>query len=82
MRYPWANVALLLLLAVQLITGFFGFINGAEDTRWILWLHGIGAYAIAIVLLWKSAIVLDVYGRGAGLDWRRMAFAVMLILLV
>jgi signal transduction histidine kinase len=82
MRYPWANVALLLLLTAQLITGFFGFINGTEDSQWILWLHGIGAYAIATVLLWKSAIILDVYGRGAGLNWRRILFAVMILLLL
>jgi DMSO/TMAO reductase YedYZ molybdopterin-dependent catalytic subunit len=82
MRYPWANIALLLLLSAQLITGFFGFINGAEDSQWVLWLHGIGAYAIATVLLWKSAIILDVYGRGSGMDWRRVTFAVMALLLV
>jgi DMSO/TMAO reductase YedYZ molybdopterin-dependent catalytic subunit len=82
MRYPWANIALLLLLTFQLITGFFGFINGAEADRWILWLHGIGAYAIAIVLLWKGAIILEVYGRGTGLRWRRVVFAVMLLLLL
>ena len=82
MRYPWANVALLILLTTQLITGFFGFINGAEDSRWILWFHGIGAYAISILLLWKSAIILDVYGRGAGLNWRRLAFGVMVVLLL
>ena len=82
MRYPWANLALLILLTLQLITGFFGFINGAEDSQWILWFHGIGAYAISIVLLWKSAIVLDVYGRGKGLNWRRLAFGVMILLLL
>jgi hypothetical protein len=82
MRHPWANVALLLLLAAQLITGFFGFINGRPESGWLLWLHGIGAYATAVLLLWKGAIVLDVYRRGRPFDARRLAFAGMALLLV
>lgn len=82
MRHPWANVALLLLILGQLITGFFGFINGETQNRWLLVLHGIGAYAIAVVLLWKGIIILDVYGRGKAFDWRRLSFAVLLLMLL
>lgn len=82
MRHPWANTALLLLIFGQLITGFFGFINGEAQNRWLLLLHGIGAYAIAVVLLWKSLIILDVYGRGKAFDWRRLSFAVLLLMLL
>ena len=81
MHYPWANIVLLLLIILQFVTGFFGFTNGRPDNRWLLWLHGIGAYAITWILLWKSSIVLQVYQRGTGLNWRRIAFAVMLMLL-
>lgn len=81
MRHPWANIVLLTLIILQFVTGFFGFTNGRIDNRWLLWLHGIGAYAITWILLWKSSIVLQVYQRGIGLNWRRIAFAVMLILL-
>jgi hypothetical protein len=82
MRYPWANTILLLLLTGQLITGFFGFINGLEQNQWLLWFHGLGAYAVAVILFWKSAIILDVYGRGAGLSWSRIAFAGMTMVLI
>lgn len=82
MRFPWANTILLLLLTGQLITGFFGFINGLEQNQWLLWLHGIGAYAVAIILFWKSAIILDVYGRVTSLSWARITFAGMAMLLI
>lgn len=82
MRYPWANVALLVLLLLQLVTGYFGFVNGRESSRWLLWLHGIGAYAITLILFWKGQIVLGVYRRGTGLNWQRLAFALMAALLV
>ncbi|MCI0394087.1 MAG: molybdopterin-dependent oxidoreductase [Chloroflexi bacterium] len=82
MRHPWANVALLVLLIGQLITGFFGFINGLAANRWLLWLHSIGAYAIVFLLLWKGSIILGVYQRGTGLNGRRLAFALLLLLLL
>jgi hypothetical protein len=82
MRYPWANIILLALIIVQFVTGFFGFTNGRIDNRWLLWIHGIGAYAITWVLLWKSGIVLQVYQRGTGFNWRRIGFALMLLLLL
>lgn len=63
MSYPWANRALLILLAAQLITGFVGLVTGAENFRWVLWLHGIGGYAVLALLLWKSAIIFDVLRR-------------------
>ncbi|MDX1614593.1 MAG: molybdopterin-dependent oxidoreductase [Candidatus Promineifilaceae bacterium] len=82
MRFPWVNVALLILLIAQLITGFLGLINGVLERQWLLWLHGVGAYAIAFVLFWKGAIILDVYQRGKRYNLRRAAFLLMLLLLL
>jgi hypothetical protein len=82
MRYPWANILLLILIAVQFVSGYLGFVNGRSENRWLLWIHGIGAYAITWILLWKSGIVLQVYQRGTGLNRRRLLFAVMLVLLL
>lgn len=82
MRFPWVNVLLFILILSQLITGFFGFINGQDKQAWLLWLHSIGAYAIALLLLWKGAVILDVYGRWRRMTGRRIAFAVMLCLLL
>jgi hypothetical protein len=82
MRHPWANIALLLLLIFQAVTGYFGFSNGLIERRWLLWLHGIGAYAILLVLLWKGAIIWDVFSRGVSMTWRRLGFLLMLGLLL
>ncbi|MGH2536357.1 MAG: molybdopterin-dependent oxidoreductase [Candidatus Promineifilaceae bacterium] len=82
MRHPWANVALLILLLAQVVTGYLGFTNGAIERRWLLWLHGAGAYAIVLILLWKGAIILDVYGRLSRFGWRRLSFALLLALLI
>jgi hypothetical protein len=82
MRYPWANVVLLLLLLLQVVTGYFGFVNGREEQRWLLWLHGAGAYGITVILFWKGQIVLGVYRRGTGWNKERLVFALMAVLLV
>lgn len=53
MRYPWANIVLLVLLIFQWVTGFLGLISGSENLRWILWLHGVGGYAMMAILFWN-----------------------------
>jgi DMSO/TMAO reductase YedYZ molybdopterin-dependent catalytic subunit len=82
MRFPWANTVLLLLVSLQIVTGYFGFTSGEKREAWLLWLHGIGAYAIVALLLWKAAIVLDVYRRRRPWNLRRVAFAIMAGLLI
>jgi DMSO/TMAO reductase YedYZ molybdopterin-dependent catalytic subunit len=82
MRHLWINVAILFLLTVELLTGIFGFANGHYDRRWILWIHGVGAYAIALALIWKGAVILEAFRRRRGLNLVRLAFALMLLLLV
>src|SRR5574341_581574 len=82
MRYPWANVVLLILLIFQLVTGFLGLISGSENLRWILWLHGIGAYALVAILFWKATIILDVLDRIQRINLSHLAFIVLAGLLV
>jgi DMSO/TMAO reductase YedYZ molybdopterin-dependent catalytic subunit len=82
MRFPWANVALLLLLLTQAATGYFGFTSGTPARAWLLWLHAIGAYAIALVLLWKGAIIWSVARRGVRWRGERAVFLIMLLLLL
>jgi hypothetical protein len=50
MKVPWANILLLLLLLVQTGTGYLGLLNNREQFNWVLWLHGIGAYALVLLL--------------------------------
>lgn len=82
MRYPWANLTLLLLLLLQALTGYLGFTGGTADRAWLLWLHGMGAYAIVLVLLWKGAIIWNVAGRGVRWRGERAVFLFMLVLLL
>ena len=63
MRYTWANTILLVLIASQILTGFFGLISGSADFSWVLWLHGVGGYAVGVILFWKSAVIIDALKR-------------------
>ena len=63
MKYPWANVALLVLLVVLVVTGYFGFTNGEIEQEWLLWLHGIAAYGLMVLLFWKASIIFDAWRR-------------------
>jgi hypothetical protein len=79
MRYPWVNIALLILLVAQLLTGFFGLISGAPVFAWVLWLHGIIGYAILVIFVWKGRIILDVVRRRR-LDLTRAIFLLFTLL--
>ena len=82
MRFPWANIALLLLLVFQLITGFIGFTNGEVERRWLLWLHGIGAYAISLLILWKAAVIVNSFRRIKRWGLSRYSFVLLIFLLI
>ncbi len=82
MKFPWANVALLILLVALLVTGYFGFVNGRVAGEWLLWLHGIAAYGVMVLLFWKTSIVFDAYRRKKTWTWPRVAFAFMAGLLL
>jgi hypothetical protein len=82
MRFPWANILLLLLLLIQLVTGYWGMVNGRHSFRWVLWLHGIGAYGIVILLFWKSDIILDAWRRRKRWTGSRFTFVFAALLLL
>ncbi|WP_420644662.1 molybdopterin-dependent oxidoreductase [Candidatus Leptofilum sp.] len=82
MKTPWANVVLLILIVVQALSGYFGTVNGRISRAWILWAHGIGAYALLVLLYWKGGIVLDAIRRKTVWTRRRLAFAGMFSLLL
>jgi DMSO/TMAO reductase YedYZ molybdopterin-dependent catalytic subunit len=81
MRSPWVNVAFLILLLLQAVTGYFGFTNGRPAAAWILWLHGIGAYSLVVLLFWKGSVILDAWGRKKRWTRRRIGFLILLVLL-
>ena len=67
MRFPWANTLLLALIAVELVSGFFGLVSGSPDEAIFILSHKIAGWGIVAVLAWKSVNVL------ASLRWPRAA---------
>ena len=57
MKTPWANTILLALLLVELASGFFGLVSGARDEAFFIAVHRIVGFAILVVLVWKTAII-------------------------
>jgi len=82
MRFPWANTILLVLLIAQLVTGFVGLISGSENFRWVLWLHGIGGYAVVVILIWKGAIIFEALKRRRRPPLPRSGFIVLTLLVL
>lgn len=82
MRFPWANIVLFVLLVVQLVTGYLGLTNGRSQFNWVLWLHGIGAYGLLVVLLWKGSIIWHAVRRKTVWTRARLGFLGLLVLLI
>ncbi len=82
MKTPWANIALLGILLTLLLTGYLGLVNGEERETWRLWLHGIAAYALIVVFIWKGAIILDAYRRKNKWTRQRVLFTLLLVMLL
>ena len=82
MKLPWVNILLLILLVLQAITGYFGFTEGRERMAWILWLHGIGAYALLVLIWFKLVVILDTWRRRRRWTTQRYGFLLTLVLLL
>jgi DMSO/TMAO reductase YedYZ molybdopterin-dependent catalytic subunit len=57
------NVAILLLLVLELASGLGSFLVGEPDGRWIFWLHRAGGLALVMLLFWKAGIAARSYHR-------------------
>jgi DMSO/TMAO reductase YedYZ molybdopterin-dependent catalytic subunit len=82
MKTPWVNVLLLVLLLAQTLTGYLGLTSGRVPQAWVLWLHGIIAYALVLLLFFKAGVITDAWRRKKRWTWPRVLFAITLILLV
>ncbi len=69
MRFPWANLLLLIFLAIELVSGFLGLTSGSENRAIHMQLHRVAGYGILITLAWKTANVLR------SMKWPRPATA-------
>ena len=67
MKFPWANTILLALIAVELVSGFFGLVSNSPDEAYFILLHRIAGWGIVAVLAWKIANVVR------SLRWPRSA---------
>lgn len=81
MRHPWANLALLGLVLIQVATGLASLLAPPAGVRVAIWVHAIGAYAILVVLFAKATVVWDALRRRPGLGATRAALAAMVLLL-
>ena len=59
MKSFWANSVLLTLLLVELATGFFGLVSGSAGDAIFIAVHRIAGFAIVVVLIWKTAIIVS-----------------------
>ena len=82
MKAPWANVALLVMMSTLTISGYLGLVSGQERAAWRLWLHGIAAYGLVVLFIWKSTIILDAYRRKNKWTGQRIMFTILLIMLL
>jgi DMSO/TMAO reductase YedYZ molybdopterin-dependent catalytic subunit len=81
MRHPWANLALLGLVAVQVASGLASLFAPPAGVRLAVWAHAVGAYAILVVLFCKATVVWDAVRRRPGLGAARLALAAAVLLL-
>ena len=58
MKYPWANVLILSLGTVELITGFLGLTMESSGGVPALHIHRIAGFAIVALLIWKGQNIL------------------------
>lgn len=82
MKTPWVNLLLLVLLVIQTTTGYFGMTGGRESGGWVLVLHGIAAYALLILMVFKASVILDTWRRKKRWTAARTGFLLTLVLLI
>lgn len=81
-RFPWANLALVGLFGIQLVTGLVGLLGASPPYRIAFWAHAIGAYAIVVVLFAKAMLVVNAVRRRPGLTQARIALTALAVLLL
>jgi hypothetical protein len=57
------NVAILVLLTLELATGLGSFLIGDPGGRWLFWLHRAGGLGLVVLLLWKTGRAARSYRR-------------------
>ncbi len=69
MRFPWANIALIVLVIAELLTGYLGLTHSNPEWIGAMHLHRIFGFAILALFIWKSR---NIFGSlRTGSNWRR-----------
>ena len=58
MRFPWANIALIVLVVAELLTGYLGLTHSNPEWIGAMHLHRIFGFAILALFVWKSRNIL------------------------
>ena len=68
MRYPWANILLIVLVVAELITGYLGLTHSQPAWFASMHVHRIMGFAILALFVWKSRNILG--SVGSAHNWR------------
>ena len=69
MRFPWANVALILLFSFELVTGYLGLTHSNPEWIAAMHLHRITGFAILALFIWKARNILSSFTVRS--NWQR-----------
>lgn len=81
MRHPWVNIALLVLLAVELVSGVLGVVGGPVGPEPLFWVHAVAGWSITALVVLKARIAVSAVRR-RGLTAARGLFLVLFALLL
>ncbi|MPZ49596.1 MAG: hypothetical protein GEU75_09915 [Dehalococcoidia bacterium] len=75
------NLTILVLVTVEFVSGFAGFLVGTPDGRWVFWVHAVGGLTLALLVPWKTAIALRSFARRRWGAWAALPILLSLLFL-
>ena len=82
MRFPWANIALIVLVIAELLTGYLGLTHSNSEWIGAMHLHRIFGFAILALFVWKSRNIMG--SMRTRTNWSRslnqMVWSIVLLL--
>ena len=75
MQFPWANIALIVLFCIELVTGYLGLTHNNPEWIAAMHLHRITGFAILFLFIWKSRTILSSFRTRR--NWQRSAEAML-----
>jgi DMSO/TMAO reductase YedYZ molybdopterin-dependent catalytic subunit len=75
------NLTILVLVTVEILSGFAAFLVGTPDGRWVFWVHAVGGVTLALLVPWKTAIALRSFARRRWGAWASLPILLSLLFL-